>query len=143
LSKKIERWEHFKENEEQIIAIQAVWRGALQRLRYKKRLDTLRSHDQLWSKLQARYKANKDRAKYLEKLQRWRDSQDAITKIQALWRAKQAEKSYKALCKLSFWKCIFDMLTRTDIGSMRDANMKVLQNFLFLLEDDKDLNGKS
>lgn len=96
----LERWQHFQDNEEQVIAIQAVWRGSLQRMRYKNRLEMLRSHNQLWSKLQARYKANQDRAKYLEKRERWRNSQDAITKIQAIWRAKQAEKAYKALCKL-------------------------------------------
>ena len=47
----LERLQFLKENERKIIAAQAFWRGALCRKSYNERLNNLKSHEELWSKV--------------------------------------------------------------------------------------------
>ncbi|KAI8817418.1 uncharacterized protein EV422DRAFT_224332 [Fimicolochytrium jonesii] len=115
--KYLEKKQLFKENENSISKIQAAWKSRKQRLAYKQKLSEIHSKDQAWVKLQARYRGRKQREQYLERRNFLRAQGEHVTKIQSMWRAKRFAKAYQALSQLE------------------NPQIKVLQNFIELLDD--------
>ncbi|KAJ3038625.1 hypothetical protein HDV00_000469 [Rhizophlyctis rosea] len=121
--KYLERKGHFAANEDKIARIQAGWKARKARQAYQGRLRELRTSDELWAKLQARIKAKHQRARYLERLNYLKSHESEVVKIQANWRAKKMAKAYRGL------------------ASLKNPDVKTLQNFLHLLDDsDEDFD---
>ncbi|KAJ3056588.1 hypothetical protein HK097_005751 [Rhizophlyctis rosea] len=113
----VERKEHFAANEDKITRIQAGWKAKKASQAYHERLRQLKGNGELWSKLQARIKGKHQRARYQERLKYLNSHEAEIVKIQSSWRAKKMAKAYRGL------------------SSLKNPDVKTLQNFLHLLDD--------
>ncbi|KAJ3024219.1 hypothetical protein HKX48_004492 [Thoreauomyces humboldtii] len=122
----IARHKMYGSNEHAITKIQATWRTKVLRKAYRKKLGDIRGKEHAWAKLQARYKGRQQRQRYVERKEYLSAQGEAVSKIQTMWRAKRFAKAYQALSQL------------------QDPQVKVLQNFLDLLDDnDNDFEEDS
>ncbi|XP_069348349.1 ras GTPase-activating-like protein IQGAP2 isoform X1 [Eulemur rufifrons] len=107
--------------EDNVVKIQAFWKGYKQRKAYMRRQQTFIDNVYSIVKIQAWFRMAKARKSYLSRLQYFRDHNNEIVKIQSLLRANKARDDYKTL-----------------VGS-KNPPLSVIRKFVHLL-DQSDLD---
>nr|KAF6489712.1 IQ motif containing GTPase activating protein 2 [Molossus molossus] len=85
------------DQEDNVVKIQAFWKGHKQRMSYLGRRQTFIDHIPSIVKIQAWFRMIQARRNYLARLQFFRDHKNEIVKIQSLLRASKARDDYKTL----------------------------------------------
>ncbi|KAI9202931.1 uncharacterized protein BJ171DRAFT_460734 [Polychytrium aggregatum] len=111
------RLQYFKDNEKSIVKIQSLLRMRMGRIEHNRHKARLEGITPIIVKLQAIIRGRKDREEFLKRQQFYKSHLNEIVKMQALWRSKHVQKAYKSL------------------ASLNNPNLKVVQEFLHLLED--------